>query len=149
VVRGAIDSLTERYGELDVWQDIAPEARLVAVPEAVLRLVMYTVLRNALHASSRNGRVQIIGRREGDDIVITVDDRGPDITPAGGAATRRTAPARGRVDNRADLALGVPFAREVLEVFDGGLDVEDGTELSGSAYTTRWPVSARPRRTLT
>jgi signal transduction histidine kinase len=149
VVRSALDSLTERYGELDVWQDIAPEARLVAVPEAVLRLVMYTVLRNALQASSRNGRVQVLGRREGDDIVITVNDRGPDITPTGGVVARRVAPPRGRVDNRADLALGVPFAREVLEVFDGALDVEDGTELGGTAYTTRWPVSARPRRTLT
>jgi signal transduction histidine kinase len=149
VVRGALDSLTERYGDLDVWQEIAPEARLVAVPEAVLRLVMYTVLRNALHASNRNGRVQILGRRDGDDVIITVDDRGPDITPAGGATVRRAAPARGRVDNRADLAFGVPFAREVLEVFDGVLEVEDATENGGTAFTTRWPVSARPRRTLT
>jgi C4-dicarboxylate-specific signal transduction histidine kinase len=149
VVRGALDSLTERYGELDVWQDIAPEARLVAVPEAVLRLVMYTVLRSALHASSRNGRVQVLGRREGHDVVITVDNRAPDITPTNGAIAGQASPPRGRVDNRADLALGVPFAREVLEVFDGVLDVEDGPELGGTAYTTRWPVSARPRRTLT
>jgi K+-sensing histidine kinase KdpD len=148
VVRGALESLTERYGELDVWQEIAPEARLVAVPEAVLRLVMYTVLRNAFGASSA-GRVQVIGRREGDDVVIMVNDQGPDIMPGGGPATRRVAPARGRVDSRSDLALGLPFAREVLEVFDGALEVHDGAENGGTAFTTRWPISARPRRTLT
>jgi C4-dicarboxylate-specific signal transduction histidine kinase len=110
---------------------------------------MYTVLRNAFGASTSGGRVQVLGRREGDDVVITVNDHGPDITPAGGAATRRAAPVRGRVDSRADLALGLPFAREVLEVFDGALEVEDGAENGGTAFTTRWPVSARPRRTLT
>jgi hypothetical protein len=93
--------------------------------------------------------VQVIGKREGDDVVITVNDQGPDITPGGGAMTRRAAPsARGRVDNRADLALGLPFAREVLEVFDGALEVDDGAENGRTAFTTRWPVSARPRRTL-
>jgi signal transduction histidine kinase len=150
VVRGALDSLTERYGELEVWQEIAPEARLVAVPEAVLRLVMYTVLRNALNASSRGGRVQVIGRRVGDDVVITVNDQGPDITPARGAPTGGVAPVRARTENRADLAFGLPFAREVLEVFDGVLEVEeDAAERGATAFTTRWPVSARPRRTLT
>lgn len=149
VVRSALDSLTERYGEFDLWQDIDPDARLVAVPEAVLRLVMYTVLRNAFGASTTGGRVQVLGRRDGDDVVITVNDQGPDIMPGGGAATRRAAPARGKVDSRADLALGLPFAREVLEVFDGALEVEEGAENGGTAFTTRWPVSARPRRTLT
>ena len=149
VVRGALDSLTERYGELEVWQEIAPEARLVAVPEAVLRLVMYTVLRNAFNASSRGGRVQVIGRREGDDVVITVNDQGPDITPARGASTRGVAPAQVHTDTRADLVLGLPFAREVLEVFDGVLEVEEAAEHGATAFTTRWPVSARPRRTLT
>ena len=147
VVRGALESLSERYGDLEVWQEIEPDARLVAVPEAVLRLVMYTVLRNALNSSTRVGRVQVVGRRDGEDVIIQVNDQGPDITPAGGGPARRGAPARNLLDNRADLALGLPFAREVLEVFDGVLEVEDGTD-HGTAYTTRWPVSARPRRTV-
>ena len=149
VVRGALDSLSERYGELEVWQEISPDARLVAVPEAVLRLVLYTVLRNALNASSRGGRVQVLCRREEDDVVIQVNDQGPDITPSGNGTARRTATGRSMVENRSDLAFGLPFAREVLEVFDGVLEVEDGTEQHGAAYTTRWPVSARPRRTVT
>jgi signal transduction histidine kinase len=149
VVRGALDSLGEHYGEISVWQEIAPEARLVAVPEAVLRLVMYTVLRNALNAPQRGGRIQVLGRRDGDDVIILVNDRGPDIAPELQGAVRRGTQARTRVENRADLALGLPFAREVLEVFDGILEVEDGTENSGTAFTTRWPVSVRPGRTLT
>ena len=122
----------------------------MAVPEAVLRLVMYTVLRNALNGTARGGRVQVIGRREGDDVVILVNDHGPDIPPelherCCGASRRRA--SRRRI--AADLALGLPFAREVLEVFDGILVVEEATENGGTTFTTRWPVSARPRRTLT
>ena len=82
-------------------------------------------------------------------MVILINDQGPDITPDLSSGARRAVPSRPRAENRSDLALGLPFAREVLEVFDGILVVEDGTDHSGTAFTTRWPVSVRPRRTLT
>jgi hypothetical protein len=93
--------------------------------------------------------VRLLYAAEGDDVVILVNDQGPDITPTVGAGARRATPGGQRVEHRSDLALGLPFAREVLEVFDGILVVEDGTDHGGTAFTTRWPVSVRSRRTLT
>jgi hypothetical protein len=48
------------------------------------------------------------------------------------------APRAGK-KQRSDLILGLPFAREVLEVFDGTLAIE-GPAGGGASFVTRWKV---------
>ena len=81
VVQTALETLAGQRGEVTVEVQIEPEARRVAAPEAVVRLVVYTLLRNASNASPAGGTVLIAGRRLDGDINLDINDEGPGVPP--------------------------------------------------------------------
>ncbi len=140
VVQTALQTLAGQGSEVAVEVRIDAEARRVAAPEAVVRLVVYTLLRNALNASPRGGNVLIMGRRSDADIILYINDDGPGVPVELRDALLGKRPApRSNKKQRSDLILGLPFAREVLEVFDGTLTIE-GTASGGASFVTRWPA---------
>ena len=139
VVQTALQTLSARYGEIAVDVRIASDARRVAAPEAVVRLVVYTLLRNALNASPQGGTVLITGRRFESDIVLNIDDQGPGV-PVDLRDSILQKTVRHGKKARSDLILGLPFAREVLEVFDGTLTIES-TPAGGASFVTKWPAA--------
>ena len=139
VVQTALQTLSGRYAAVAVDVRIAPDARRVAAPEAVVRLVVYTLLRNALNASPQGGTVLITGRRFESDIVLNIDDEGPGVPVELRDSLLRKTVKQGK-KARSDLILGLPFAREVLEVFDGTLTIES-TPAGGASFVTKWPAA--------
>jgi len=140
VVQTALETLASQRGEVTVDVQIEPGARRVAAPEAVVRLVVYTLLRNALNASPAGGTVLISGRRLDGAINLDISDEGPGVPPElRDALLGKVAAPRGGRKQRSDLILGLPFAREVLEVFDGTLSIEAPAG-GGAAFVTRWKV---------
>ena len=140
VVQTALETLSGTHAGVAVQVRIASDARRVAAPEAVVRLVVYTLLRNALNASPQGGTVLIMGRRSEGDIILDIDDDGPGV-PAelrDSLLGKAGAPRRAK-HQRSDLILGLPFAREVLEVFDGSLSI-GSTPSGGASFVTRWPA---------
>jgi signal transduction histidine kinase len=144
VVQTALETLAGHPAEVTVDVRIEPDARRVAAPEAVVRLVVYTLLRNALNASPHGGTVLIAGERLDGQISLQVRDEGPGVPPdlRDALLGKVAAPRDGR-KRRSDLILGLPFAREVLEVFDGTLSIE-GPPGGGASFVTRWktPLNA-------
>ena len=138
VVQTALQTLSGRYAAVAVDVRIAPDARRVAAPEAVVRLVVYTLLRNALNASPQGGTVLITSRRFESDIVLNIDDQGPGVPVELRDSLLRKTVKQGK-KARSDLILGLPFAREVLEVFDGTLTIES-TPAGGASFVTKWPA---------
>ena len=140
VVQTALETLAGHRGNVTVEVQIEPEARRVAAPEAVVRLVVYTLLRNALNASPPGGTVLIAGRRLDGDIILNISDEGPGVPPElRDALLGKVAAPRGGKKQRSDLILGLPFAREVLEVFDGTISIE-GPDGAGASFVTHWKV---------
>jgi two-component system sensor histidine kinase TctE len=88
--------------------------------------------------------VLIAGERFDGHISLQVRDEGPGVPPdlRDALLGKVAAPRDGR-KRRSDLILGLPFAREVLEVFDGTLSIE-GPAGGGASFVTRWktPLNA-------
>jgi signal transduction histidine kinase len=143
VVQTALEPLTAKHAGVHILVDIAPDARRVATPEAVVRLLIYTLLRNAFNFSPPGGTVRVIARREQSHIELRVEDDGAEVPIALREQLSRTgAELRPRDQERVEPILGLPFAREVLEVFGGSLTIES-TGSGGACFVTRWPISQR------
>lgn len=124
MVRSALGSLDGRRDGVEVEIDIDRTARWVGVPEAVVRLLVYTMLRHAFKASPAGGSIYIRAHAVGDAVVLRIDDEGMPATAG----------------QRPDLLFSLPYAREVLEVFGGSLDVGDSSH-GGISLVTRWPMA--------
>lgn len=137
VVEGVAQTLGTPPAGVRLVVNLDPDARVVPAPEAVVRLVVYTILRNAYNASPDGGTVTISSSREREDIVLHVDDDGPGIPRE--ERESRLAPGSRRSGARNDLVFGLPFAREVVEAFGGSLDIGDAPG-RGARLTVCWPA---------
>lgn len=141
VIQAALNTLQGSRSDVAVDVHIEPEARRVAAPEAVVRLVVYTVLRNALNASPDGSTVAVRGRRVDQQVILRIEDEGVGIPEGQREGLLRQPPAaRHGARQRSDLIFGLPFARQVLEVFNGSIAIE-ATGKGGAAFVTRWPLT--------
>ncbi len=141
-VGAALHTLRNSRDDVTVDVEIDPAARRVATPEAVARLVVYTILRNALNASPGGGVVRVRGHRDMGHLVLEVEDQGTGIPAAQRESLLHDAagPATGTA-RRSDLIFGLPYAREVLETFGGSITIGDAACGAGAVFTTRWPLA--------
>jgi two-component system, LytTR family, sensor kinase len=67
-----------RFGErLRVRMDITPEARSALVPSLLLQPLVENAIKYAVTKSEAGGAIEIVARREGGSLVITLRDDGP------------------------------------------------------------------------
>jgi signal transduction histidine kinase len=126
---------------LDLESGLPP----VRAPGAELNQVWMSLLENALDAITESGRIEVIGRRELDRVVIRVSDDGcgipPDIVPQIFDPFFTTkAPGEG-------TGLGLEIARRLVRLCDGDISVESrpgGTEFRVSLVVGE-PVSSVDR----
>lgn len=132
-------------GPFDIHVSIPDDARDVAVPEAVLRLVVYSLLWSTLNAPHAGGTVHVASVRDATAVVLTVHTDGASSTPPTGAgASPRTGPgAQGRTSRQAIPCFDLPFVRDILPLFDGSLTVGSAAA-GGPRLITRWPASPQP-----
>lgn len=141
VVAAATEGLQDRIKEarLTVATDIAPEIGTFTADEKRVRQVIYNLLANAITFSPEDDTVEIHGRRDGAEVVLSVADHGRGISedqidvvfdrfvsdPTGG--------------RRRGAGLGLAIVKSFVELHGGSIDIasEPG---AGTTVTVRLPL---------
>jgi signal transduction histidine kinase len=77
-----------RFGDrLRVVEEIAPDTEAIEVPSLLLQPLVENAIRHGIASRPEGGTVRIAARREGDRLIVTVEDDGPGM--------RDDSPARG------------------------------------------------------
>jgi two-component system, LytTR family, sensor kinase len=85
-------SFLERYLEiekirfssrLEVVIAVDTEALSAKIPSLILQPIIENAVRHGIEPNSRPGRIELLGRREGSSLVLTVTDNGEGIPPGG------------------------------------------------------------------
>ena len=144
VVHDAAHALILPDGPFYIRVSIPDDARDVAVPEAILRLVVYSLVWSAMSASHPGGTVHVASLRDGPAVVLSVHTGGAALTSrAGRGAFPRAGPgAQGRTSRPAVPCFDLPFVRDILPLFEGSLTVGSAAA-GGQRLITRWPASPR------
>jgi len=69
-------------GDLDTDIDVPPELRDAQVPNLILQPVVENAIKHGASQVRGVGRIEIRGRREGERLVLTVEDNGPGLSSA-------------------------------------------------------------------
>jgi two-component system NtrC family sensor kinase len=129
----------EERGRLVIQRAVPPEIGRVILDPALVRHVLTNFISNAVDAMAHGGRLLVQARRAGDQLLLSVSDTGPGISP--GERKRifepfytTKAPGRG-------TGLGLAISREIASALRGRIDVESqlGT---GTTFTLVIPAPA-------
>jgi two-component system sensor histidine kinase ChvG len=122
---------------------------LVTVGEgARLERVFENLIDNALSFSPDGGLIAIATTREGDDIVVRVEDEGPGVPEeAREAIFRRFQSIRPAAEAFGQHSgLGLAIARTIVEAHQGSIAVESREDrLGGARFVVRLPLSDGPQ----
>jgi hypothetical protein len=139
----SLDSLVERvirrvgriHGPTRISESVDPSLRAQPVPEGLDR-VLANLLDNALLASPEDGAVHLFATREGDQLRISVTDRGPGVTEE----VLRNAFTLGFTtrNDRGGSGVGLAISREIVEGMGGTIDLAPDPG-GGTRATVRIP----------
>jgi signal transduction histidine kinase len=120
---------------------VDPRIGEVITDPGLLRQIMVNLLSNALDAVDRKGKVTVVAKSDGDDVLITITDTGHGI---GEDDLRRifepfyTTKGRGK-----GTGLGLAICRQLTAALGGAISVESETG-SGSTFFVRLPRKGAP-----
>ncbi len=68
-----------RINNIDIRTDFTPDIPIIASDQSQLQQVFLNLISNAIDAIDKDGRVEVLSRRRGDQIMIEIVDNGPGI----------------------------------------------------------------------
>ena len=106
-----------------------------------LAQVLSNLVGNALQHGGRNGLIEVVGKVDGEEIIIEVHNQGPAIPPALLAnifepMVRKSTGSEGR--GSTSLGLGLHIAREIVLAHGGTVRVTSTTD-AGTTFSVRLP----------
>ena len=125
------------------------DVRLPREPLAVdgdttrLAQVFSNLLNNAAKYTDPGGHIELVARREGKEIVVTVQDNGIGLAPESTAYIFDMFAQVDRSLDRAQAGLGVglTLSRTLVELHQGTIEVASDGKGRGSLFTVRMPAS--------
>ncbi len=148
VVSDAVESLRPAAAAKGIDVRIAVDNCGTVVGEAKrLQQVLWNLLSNAVKFTPRGGRVDVVARRDGDELELRVSDTGPGISPAFlphvfdrfRQADTSTTRAHG------GLGLGLAIVRHLVELHGGTVRAESDGDQRGATFIVRLPLAPAPR----
>jgi len=126
---------------------VEPDLPIIAGARRRLEQALTNILVNAIHAAQVRegfaGRVGARARRQGDEIIVEIDDNGPGISPE--VKARIFEPFFTTKEPEQGTGLGLPIARDAVEAHGGVLEVESERG-RGAIFRLRLPIVALPAR---
>ena len=128
-----------------VHVDIDPDAGVVRADPAKLADALRNLLENAGNYSPEGGVIEIGARRTGDDVRITLADRGPGIPEADLSRVfeRFYRVDRSRTRDPGGTGLGLSIVRHLVEL-QGGRVVAGNREGGGAVFEVTMPAAPPP-----
>lgn len=121
---------------IKVVLDMEPMLRVIA-PDSEMRMVVTNLAQNAFHAMPDGGTLTVTGRRDGADVVVTLDDTGVGIRTED--LDRIFLPFWSRrADGVHGTGLGLSICRAIVKRAGGTITVAS-TLGQGSRFTVRMP----------
>nr|WP_320197703.1 ATP-binding protein [Agrobacterium sp. rho-13.3]MDX8306542.1 ATP-binding protein [Agrobacterium sp. rho-13.3]MDX8307127.1 ATP-binding protein [Agrobacterium sp. rho-13.3] len=128
VVEGAVVLLRSRFaGRMDALDIHAPEERVTVLGSRIrLEQIVINLLQNALEAVDQkpDGRVEVRVKEAGDEIVLTVSDNGPGISPD----IHKPLFSPFNTSKEGGLGLGLVICSDIASDYGGRIDVETSTD---------------------
>ena len=119
VVRGAVERSRKAFPRQPVRVNLAPDLPFVRGDDKLLEQVMFNLLDNAHKYAGDSGAI-IHGRKEGDEVVLSVTDEGPGVKPADLDRIFEKFYRGGRADGRKPgTGLGLSICRGLIEAMGG------------------------------
>jgi signal transduction histidine kinase len=112
----------EERGRIEVRRVVPPEVGRVILDPALVRHVLTNFISNAVDAMAHGGRLLVQARRAGDQLLLSVSDTGPGISP--GERKRIFEPFYTTKAPGQGTGLGLAISREIASALRGRIDVE-------------------------
>ena len=133
---------------IDLEQDLPDDLPPVLGDEPALRRVFQNLLANAIKYGAAGGWIRVDVRRQGNDVLVTVADRGIGIDPSEHERIfdpfyRAAAVVEAQIQG---AGLGLSLVKRIVEAHGGAISVRSAPA-AGAAFTVRLPIaSAKPTR---
>jgi two-component system NtrC family sensor kinase len=125
---------------VEVMRAIEPNLPAIALSEERLEQVLLNLVLNASDAvDGEGGRVELRARRDGDAIVLEVDDNGPGIAPS--VRDRLFEPFVTTKEPGKGTGLGLAVGRGLVEAAGGTIAAREGS-LGGACFEVRLPIAS-------
>ena len=119
VVQGAVERSRKAFPKQPVRVSLAPDLPFVRGDDKLLEQVLFNLLDNA-HKYSGDSGVIVHGRKEGDDVVLSVTDEGPGVKSTDLERIFEKFYRGGRSDGRMPgTGLGLSICRGLIEAMGG------------------------------
>lgn len=112
---------------------------LIVLPEGEVKQILYNLIRNAIQASPPGETVTVRALRCGDEIEVTVCDRGAGITDDVLPHIFDPFFSTKGGEPRAGMGLGLSVSRSLIEAMGGSIDIAS-TPGKGSCFTAVFPT---------
>jgi signal transduction histidine kinase len=127
--------------------DVAPDLPDVALDPAAVKQALANLVDNAIKYSADRRRLRVSARREGDEVLITVEDQGLGIPAAEleRIFERFYRIGRSETQGRRGSGMGLALVKHVVEAHGGRVTVESRVD-EGSRFTMHLPLTAHAAR---
>jgi len=142
VVQGAVERSCKAFPNQPVRVSLAPDLPFVRGDDKLLEQVLFNLLDNS-HKYAVDAGAVVHGRREGDDVVITVTDEGPGVKPADLERIFEKFYRGGRADGRKPgTGLGLSICRGLIEAMGGVIFAQSpAVKRRGTRIVIRLPAA--------
>ena len=144
IVEAAIEAVRPLVDGCGHEVTVVLPAEPVAIEGDVGRLlqVFGNLLNNAAKYSGRNGRIRVAATREGDGVVVSVQDEGPGIPSEMLAAIFEMFVQVDQTLDRAHggLGIGLTLVKNLVELHGGTVEAKSDGQGRGSEFVVRLPV---------
>ena len=121
--------------------DMPPEPLVVELDQIKFSQILNNLISNSIKFTPSNGRILILARREGDEVVLEHRDNGIGIPEQmlPNVFDRYTSAGRTGLKGEKSRGLGLSIVRKLVELQGGNIRVES-CEQGGTTFTIRLPV---------
>jgi two-component system sensor histidine kinase KdpD len=142
VVQGAVERSRKAFPKQPVRVNLAPDLPFVRGDDKLLEQVLFNLLDNA-HKYAGDSGATIHGRKDGDEVVLSVTDEGPGVKPADLDRIFEKFYRGGRSDGRKPgTGLGLSICRGLIEAMGGTIVAQSpAVRRRGTRIVIRLPGS--------
>jgi len=121
--------------------DLPDDSLLVFGDPTRLTQVFANLLKNAVHYTPEQGDIRLTAYREGDRVAVNIDDSGSGLNEEDlEQIFAPLARGEGLATQSGGLGLGLPLAKRIAELHDGGIEASSEGRGKGSRFTVALPA---------